>query len=163
MGPGAFRNDKGYEEKAMKTILAKHLSRLRDEAGLTLLEVSLSMALFAVVMSVAAQVLLGFSGAMDVQEQRQEAVQHCRAVLAQIRQDRDTSVLPFPGQITAIWNDGREVTDPTIVTLDNEVITVDYADDAADPLRVTITAEWTDMRGRPARTSVSTLLTGTNR
>ncbi len=147
----------------MKTVLAKHLSRLRGEKGMTLLEVSLAMAIFAVVMSVSAQVLLGFSGAMEIQEQRQEAVQHCRAVLTQIRQDRDTSVLAFPQQITAIWNDGREITDPTIVTLDNEVVTVDYADANADPLQVTVTASWTDMQGRPAATSVSTILTGNNR
>lgn len=147
----------------MKKFLAKRLSRLRGETGLTLLEVSLSMAIFAVVMSVSAQVLIGFSGSMEMQEQRQEAVQHCRAVLAQIRQDRDTSVLAFPQQITTIWPDGRQVTDPEIVTLDNEVITVDYADDDADPLQVTITASWTDMRGRPAATAVGTLLTGTNR
>lgn len=162
MGPRVSKAT-GYEERAMKTILAKLKSRLRDESGLTLLEVSLSMGLFAVVMSVSAQVLVGFSGAMEIQEQRQEAIQHCRAVLAQMRQDRDTSVLPFPEQVLAIWPDGREVTDATIVTLDNEVITVEYADDGADPLRVSITATWTDMQGRPATASVGTLLTGTNR
>jgi type II secretory pathway pseudopilin PulG len=147
----------------MKTMRTKLVSRLRDESGLTLLEVALAMGIFAIVMSVSAQVLIGFSGAMEVQEQRQEAIQHCRAVLTQIRQDRDTSVLAFPDQILAVWPDGREVTDPTIVTLPNEVITVDYVNDGADPLSVTITASWTDMQGRPAAASVSTLLTGTNR
>lgn len=147
----------------MNTIVAKLKSRMREESGLTLLEVAMAMGLFAVVMAVAAQILVGFSGAMEVQEQRQEAIQHCRAILAQMRRDRDASVLPFPDQVLAIWPDGREVNNPAFTSLDNEVITIEYADDGADPLRVTITSAWTDMRGRPAATSVSTLLTGTNR
>ena len=147
----------------MNVAVQRLLKRARATGGMTLLEITMSMSMFAIIMSATAQVLVGFSGAMEVQEQRQEAMQHCRAVLAQIRQDRDTSVLPWPNQVLAVWPDNTQVQDPALVTLDNEIITVDYENAAADPLRVTIRANWTDMRGRPATTQISTLLTGTNR
>ncbi len=147
----------------MRFTAPKRRTGLRESAGFTLLEVTIAMGVFALVMASAAQVLLSFSSSMNIQEQRQQAVQHCRAVLTQMRQDRDTSVLPFPNQIVGTWPNGRQINDPNLVSLSNEIITVTYANAAADPLQVTVTSRWNDMQGRAVSATVSTLLTGSNR
>jgi hypothetical protein len=83
--------------------------------------------------------------------------------MAQIRFDRDSSVLPFPQQILQVWPDEFQTQDPATVNLTNEVITITYADTAANPLNITVTSTWNNMRGRPMSVSLSSLFTGVNR
>lgn len=131
--------------------------------GFTLVEVAISMGIFALVISAAAQSLISFSATMQIQDQRNEAIVHCRAILAQIRRDRDNSALPFPQQVLQAWPNGSQSQDPALVRLTNEVINVAYEDVAADPLQVTVTSAWTDMQGRVVQVSLSSLITGENR
>lgn len=143
---------------------ATRAGRLKSQDhGFSLIEVSIAVSLFAVLMAAAAQSLLGYSFAMNAQEQKTEAMAHCRAVYAQIRFDRDASAFPFPQQILQTWPHETLVQDPAVVNLNNEVITVTYDDIAANPLNITVTSTWNDMRGRAMSVSLSSLLTGTNR
>ncbi len=149
----------------METPMTGKLTQARrsKQGGFTLIEVSLAMGLFAILMAVTAQALLGFSLTMQVQEQRNEALAHCRGVLAQMRQDRDNSVLPFPQQVLQLWPNNFQTQNPAVVRLPNEVLRVTYANVNADPLRVTVTSTWTDMQGRQLQVSLSSMLTGQNR
>jgi len=132
---------------------------LRESCGLSLIEVALAMGIFAIVMTSSAQVLASFTGAMDVQEQRHMAAQHCRALLAEMRQQRDAPGVGFPARLTNVWPDGFVTQNPAFVELPNETLTVVYGDLLANPLQVTVTSRWTDRSGRLLQVSVSTLLT----
>ena len=138
------------------------LRGLRENQGLTLLELTLAVAIFAIVIGAAAQALVRYHMTMKLQSQRNVAVQHCRGVLNQIREVRSTSSEPFPDDILAQWSNNWTSPATTEFPLDplaQEQLMVTYTNTAANPLEVTVTSSWMDLRGRPMTISVSTLLT----
>jgi len=131
--------------------------RRRRESGTTLLELTFALALFAIIMGSAAQTLVTYYASLDLQNQRNVAAQHCRAVLSDMRALRDAGTGDFPDVIVEQWPNGSEVVG--LGTMLNEVVTVTYEDDTADPLVVTVQSSWLDMRGRSFSMQVSTVLT----
>ena len=147
--------------------------RLRDERGVTLMEIMVAIGIFAVVVAVTAQSLASFYVAIDVQEQRMEAVQACRAVLGALREKRAEFEDNFPADLLAWieeknddgWNDFLKYDDQQ--GLRDHAIEVscydmegDEADDTDDPLQVIVTSTWIDRRGRELNAQVVTALTG---
>ncbi|MFA6240000.1 MAG: prepilin-type N-terminal cleavage/methylation domain-containing protein [Candidatus Hydrogenedentales bacterium] len=130
--------------------------RFRDEEGVTLLELTIAMALFVIVMGATAQSLISYYVALDMQNQRHTAVRDCASILSNMRDVRTANPTNFPDAVTALWPDGVQV--PNAGTLTQEVVTVDYVDPNTNPLEVTVTSTWVDMRGRPMTVSVSSIL-----
>ncbi|HOJ34092.1 MAG TPA: prepilin-type N-terminal cleavage/methylation domain-containing protein [Candidatus Hydrogenedentes bacterium] len=126
-------------------------------AGLTLLELTLAIALFAIVLAAAAQALISYHSALTLQRQRNEAVLHCRSVISEMRNVRENNPGDFPNAILSRWPNGGVVAG--FNTLPQEQIVVAYTDVNANPLEVIVTCSWVDLRGRPAIATVSTLLT----
>jgi prepilin-type N-terminal cleavage/methylation domain-containing protein len=135
------------------------MSRTRrgHEQGFTLLELTLAVAVFAVVLGATAQVLVSHYATLDLQQQRSTAVQLCRGVLSDMRAARDANPDDFPGAITEMWPNDVQVDGTGL--LRNEQVTVNYADSTANPLNVRVTVSWSDLRGRPVRSSLATMLT----
>ncbi|MFO7976503.1 MAG: type II secretion system protein [Candidatus Hydrogenedentota bacterium] len=127
------------------------------EKGFTLLELTIGIALFLIILGVVAQGLISYYVVMDAQHQRTAAAQILRGVLADMRVVRDANPDAFPGAVCEAYPDGSNVTGPGL--LPNEAIVVTYADDSANPLEVTLTLNWTDLRGRPVQETMATLLT----
>lgn len=127
------------------------------QSGFTLLELTIALALFLIVLGVVAQGLIAFYLVMDVQHQRTAAAQIFRGVFADMRAVRDANPGLFPDAVCEAYPDGSTVPGPGL--LPNEAIVVRYADDGANPLEVTLTLNWTDLRGRPVQETMATLLT----
>jgi len=147
--------------------------RRPNTQGVTLLELTVAIALFAIILAGAAQVLISFYAGMDMQQQRHIASQNCVAVLNAMRQERDIESkrsadnrLGFPEALTARWPNGQEI-DPitdeegqqVYPSLPEESIMVRYTDPDANPIEVTVESSWTDLRGGTMRYSLSTLIT----
>lgn len=144
-----------------------------DESGVTLIEITLAVAIFAGVIGVTAQSLMSFYVSIDMQEQRMEGVRTCQAVMDSLREKRSEFKNDFPqGLLTWIdtnngsaWADFLadnsehiELADQTI-----EVTCLNRAGDAADgndnPIVVHVTTDWRDRKGRPMSASVVSMLT----
>lgn len=134
-----------------------HLRRLKDNKGVTLLELTIAMAVFTVVLGATAQALISYYVALDVQNQRHTAIRNCTGIISNMRDVRDANPESFPDAIVAIWPDGGQVANAG--SLPQEVITVDYVNPAANPLEITVRSNWVDLRGHPISLSVSSLLT----
>ncbi|MCC6489265.1 MAG: hypothetical protein IT364_17320 [Candidatus Hydrogenedentes bacterium] len=130
---------------------------LKRNEGVTLMELTFAVALFSVVLGATAQSLISYYVALDTQNQRHTAIRNCTGIVSNMRDVRDANPESFPEALTSVWLDSTEVAG--VGTLPQEVITVDYVDPNANPLEVTVTSEWVDLRGRPMTVSVSTLLT----
>ena len=61
---------------------------LRSDSGVTLMEVTLAVALFAVAIAMSAQALISFYAAIDVQEQRVEAMQAAAEIYKSMDSDQ---------------------------------------------------------------------------
>jgi prepilin-type N-terminal cleavage/methylation domain-containing protein len=134
--------------------------------GFTLLELTLAVALFTIVMGVTAQSLVSFYATMDMQNQRIVALHHCRTLLSQMRVFRDanpnTPTLPtnFVTQALAQFPPGQDRTGP--VQLKNAVARFSYESTnpaTANPLVATVTVTWRDLRNRPMTASLTSALT----
>jgi prepilin-type N-terminal cleavage/methylation domain-containing protein len=134
------------------------ITRRKARQGYTLLELTLAMALFAVVLGATAQSLVTYHANIEMQNMRSAAAQNARGVLAAMREMRDDPTQAFPAAILAQWPDGQAV--PGAGTLPGEQIIVTYADPAANPLEVTVVSVFNDMQGRPVRVQLGTALTG---
>lgn len=135
--------------------MRSHKSR-RDK-GFTLLELTLALAVFMVMLGAAAQCLVSYYAALDMQRQRDAAAQHCLSVLSQMRQVRANNTNDFPNALLTQWPDAGAV--GGIGTLRSEQVTVDYTDVNANPLEVQVTSQWQDNQGRNLTFSVTSLLT----
>ncbi len=138
----------------------------KSNSGVTLMEVTLAVALFAVVIAMSAQALISFYAAIDVQEQRVEAMQAARAVLAHVRQKRadfeeEDDVYNWSGLLSwfntkeeAGWTEFLRNTSGTNYLPDHDIdVTVlnmdgDAANAGDNPLEVHVTSSWSDLRGR---------------
>lgn len=131
--------------------------RFYRQRGFSLLEITMAMAIFMIVLGATAQSLITFYESMDLQRQRITAIRNCDSVLADMRALRNANPGNFPNALVAQWPNQTVV--PNAGTLPNETITITYASVNANPLEVTATSRWFDMRRRPATARVSTLLT----
>jgi type II secretory pathway pseudopilin PulG len=139
------------EESAM-TVSSKN-----RQAGVTLLELTVALAIFMLLMGAAAQALVSYYVALDLQNQRNIATQHCRTVLSDMRSVRDDNGHNFPAAITETWPDEGAVAIPG-QALTAETLTVTYEDPAANPLVVTATCSWLDKAGHRASVQVATVI-----
>ena len=144
----------------MKRPICSAIGRTRrhNNAGFTLLELTLAMALFAVVLGSTAQALVTYHANIEMQNMRSAAAQNARSVLAEMREVRDDPLQPFPAAILARWPHGEAVAGGG--NLPGEQILVTYADPTANPLEITVVSIFTDMQGRPVRVQLGTALTG---
>jgi len=122
-------------------------------AGLTLLELMIAFALFAVILAMGMQAYISAHSGMIVQEQRTQAANLARSVLSNLRDARDAPGAFFPDSLFTRYADGAVVTDVRSsegsALGGRETITVDYGEDlAARPLPVRVIVEWTDPRNR---------------
>jgi prepilin-type N-terminal cleavage/methylation domain-containing protein len=130
-----------------------------NTAGLTLLELSMAMAVFSIVLGATAQTLVSYYVALDSQNRRHTAMRNCATVLSNMRTFRDANEEDFPGSLVAQWPAEQPIN--VVRALPGETITVEYVDVAAVPLAVTVRSRWNDLRGRPMQVSVSTILSNT--
>lgn len=136
-----------------------------SEAGVTLLEVTLAVAIFAVTFGVAAQSLVSFYVNMDMQNQRIVAVNHCQSVFSAMRSVRDASPnsakVPNNCQtaVLAAFPSGTVKNGP--VALKDAKVTVTYEDakTTANPLIPTVTLRWQDLRGHTCTIALSSAIT----
>ncbi len=127
-----------------------------SECGLSLLELTLALALFSIVLGMAAQGLISYNVALMTQTQRTVALSECRSVLDGMRAVRDANPGNFPEAVTERWPNGRtEAGGP----LRGQTRVVRYTDPEANPLEVEVRIQWRDLRGRPVFQSLSTVLT----
>lgn len=139
--------------------VGKSKAILKATAGLTLLEVTFAMASLAIVLAGAAQGLVTYHEHMDLQRQRTTALESCRTVISQMRTIRDANVniVDFPDAITAVFPDNQAVAGVNALT--NQQLMVNYTNVAANPLEVTLTCTWDDLRGRQVNFTMTTLMT----
>jgi len=133
------------------------LKRLQTKQGLTLLELTIAMAVFMVILGATAQSLVSYYVALDTQNQRHTAVRNCAGIISNMRDARDANPDSFPDAIVALWPDGSEVAGAG--SLPQEVLTVEYVNPNSNPLEITLRSQWVDLRGRPVVLNVSTILT----
>lgn len=145
----------------------------RGERGMSLMEVTMAVAIFAAVIAVTAQSLVSFYVSIDMQKQRIEAANSCKAVMALLREKRDETSADFPdtflGWVSAQQNEGWTdflKTEDAGIRLREHTITVqclslagDVAAAGDNPIRVHVTSRWLDRRGRPMRAELVTALT----
>ncbi len=139
-------------------------------AGVTLLELTFAMAIMALAFGIAARAMLANYVGLDLQSRRSKAAQHCRSVMGAIREVRDQSGDEFVTAVPA-WAAEQESGEPEeaygdiVDLMEQEWITVTCTDlsggPPADPMMVTVTSSFPDMRGRTATMNVISVLTQT--
>lgn len=147
---------------------------ISDQAGVTLIEITLAIAIFAGVIGVTAQSLMSFYVAVDVQEQRMEAVRACQSVMDGLREKRVEFKNNFPaGLLTWVETNNESswadylADNSEHVELAEQTLEVDCfneAGEAADggdnPIVVHVTTNWLDRKGRRLSATVVSMLTG---
>lgn len=144
-----------------------------DQRGVTLMEVTLAVAIFAAVIGVTAHSLMSFYVSIDMQEQRIEAINTCRSVMDSLREKRFQFKANFPEDFLD-WIDENNESDWESYLADNsehvelaeQEIQVNCFNEAGDeagagdnPIVVEITTEWVDRKGRPLSATVISMLT----
>lgn len=137
-------------------------------SGISLVEVTFAVAIFAIAIAMSAQAMMSFYAATDVQEQRISAMQANRAVISAIRQKRTdfqeaNEVFNWTNYIN--WINQQQTgkwaaylkTNAASGALPNHAITVTLlamdgkpAVAGNDPIEVHVRSTWKDLRGRPA-------------
>ena len=140
-----------------------------DDKGVTLLELTFAMAVFAVALGATAQVLISYYVALDVQQRRATALEHCRSVLGALREIRDAATDDFVEDALA-WIDTQEASGgeynytEIFSGMEGEAVTTTcselYTGGApADPLLVVVTSAFEDALGRPVTVELESILT----
>jgi len=143
----------------------------KNQAGMTLMEVILAVAIFAAVIGVSAQALASFYLSMDMQEQRIEGLQSCRAVMSGLRERRESFETDFPNSLIAFVNannasgwqsflannaDHEELRghslEVTLMDMDGSALSGPTA-----PVQVFVRATWRDRRDRPMSAALVTV------
>ena len=148
--------------------------RLRAEQGMTLIEVTIAVAIFAAVIAATASSIADFYVGVDLQKQRIEAANSCRGVLSYLREQRANTSSDFPAALLAIIADKQEDGWAEFLKsgaaqglgLDSHTITVTCTslDGAAvsdddNPIRVIVRSTWNDRKGRQLKAEVATCFT----
>ncbi|MBI5091497.1 MAG: type II secretion system protein [Candidatus Hydrogenedentes bacterium] len=143
------------------------LSTIRRKQGFTLLEITLALAIFVIILGATAQVLVSYYVAMDVQRQRNTNTQNMEAILSSMRQVRDANPTNFPAAIFTQWPDGTVVPGTANSRVMSERITINFYDattnaaatNATNPLLVVLRSTFIDRRNRPVNNVLATVLT----
>lgn len=134
-------------------------------SGVTLLEITFAVAIFAVAVAVAAQSLISFYANMDLQNQRIVATNHCRAIFSDMRNIRaanpNTPTNPnnFQNNVLAAYPNGSVSAGPTQLTGAQVTVTYENPSQLANPLIPTVRIDWQDLRGHPVNITMSTAIT----
>lgn len=121
--------------------------------GFTLTEVLVSMVVFATLMVVLISAFLGIAQMKESSRNLTQAMSDLRTVSEAMRDASAASLAAVTGTNWTAWASANG-----LVSLDNEAVTVTYANPAADPLDVTARVDWQErLRARSA--AVNTLLT----
>lgn len=141
----------------------QHSATFGGRTGLSLLELMLAFALFAIIVAVGMQAYVASYTGTIVQEQRTQAMQLARSVLSNLRDLRDDPATVFPDTLIARYPQDEPVEDVQSLEASalggQEEILVEFGDPSANPLPVRVIVQWTDPRNRPMMLDVTTLLT----
>ncbi len=145
-----------------------------DARGLTLMEVTFALAIFAVVTAITAQALVTFYVAIDIQEQRIEAIRVCKDVAGAVRDQRGLlDPLEWPDNLVAWvenkneegWPEYQRLQDQGEEDLPGQAITVECTNRAGGAptagdtvLEVRVFCTWLDRSGRPLEAEIVTYL-----
>lgn len=153
--------------------------RLTRTSGMTLIEVTLAVAIFSVVIAASAQSIMSLYVAMDVQQDRVAAVHSCRTVMNVVREKRgefrggeETDFVNWTNmfswintQNSAGWASYLLEQDGS-VKLPNHTVRVQLlnvnggtAVAGDNPLEVHVIASWKDGKGRTSTTRLVTRMT----
>ncbi len=125
------------------------------KSGFTLIEVMIAMVVFVITVLAMLGVYLSVSISRESSRNMTQAMSDARVALEAMR---DTSTAGLPA-VTATYPQGTNLASTFgLTSLNSESVTPTYVNQAADPLNVTVTVNWTD-RGRARTASVNTLLT----
>ena len=144
--------------------------------GFTLIELTMAMSVFMLVMGYTAEVLVSYFATLDLTHQRTEAMQNAVGVLNEMRAIRDENPDDFPSAIldrfpqdAAIFDTPATLPAARLTSLPGETLSVTYLDrtgqpmdgapDPGQPLRVRVTSSWKTLKAeRSAEASVATVL-----
>ncbi|MBX3179017.1 MAG: type II secretion system protein [Candidatus Hydrogenedentes bacterium] len=146
---------------------------LNGQAGLSLVEIVLAVAIFSVVIGATAQSLMSFYVGIDAQEQRIEALSAARGVLDGLREKRYEFRNDFPDGLIAWVEENNATGWSAVVPLDGyygrlpdraiEARCYDTegnpASDGDNPILVEVTTTWTGGRGRAMSATAVSMLT----
>lgn len=155
------------------------IRRLKRNSGVTLIEVTLAVAIFAVVIAVSAQSIMSLYVAMDVQQDRVSATHSCRTVLNAIREKRgefrganETDFVNWTNLFSWIntqnntgWATYLTETDGSAALASHTMRVNLYSTSGAtavagdNPVEVHVIASWRDGKGRLSSTRVVTRMT----
>ena len=141
--------------------------RYRANQGFTLLELTLALAIFVVILGATAQVLVSYYVALDAQRQRTANTQNMEAIISSMRQVRDANPDNFPQALYTQWPNGTVIAGSANARVMRESITVNYFDAntnavagaTTNPLLVVLRSTFIDKRNRPINNVLSTALT----
>ena len=154
--------------------------RLSETAGVTLLELTIAVAIFAVALGASAQILVSFYSTMDIQNQRVMVINYCRGLMSDMRNLRDATAdatnadaclhpTTFQERVLCRYAQGSLTLDlnPTtgrdraLAKLKSPSVQLQYVDSSptANPLTPTIRVQWRDMRGHLATLALSSSIT----
>ncbi len=153
--------------------------RLIGTSGVTLIEVTLAVAIFSVVIAASAQSIMSLYVAMDVQQDRVAATHSCRTVLNVIREKRgefrganETDMVNWTNlfswintQNTAGWATYLTEQDGSAALAEHSInvtaLNVNGAPAVAgdNPVEFHAVATWTDGKGRTTSTRIVTRMT----
>ena len=146
--------------------------------GFTLMEVMMATAIFAVVVGVTATSLTSFYVTLDIQGQRIEAINSCRAVMGSIREKRDE----FYDAATDVYNwtqfanwiaaenedgwDGYLSNDLGGAALDGQTLAVELCNEEGlpaaigidNPLEIHVMTGWFDREGHQLNSQLVSIL-----
>lgn len=114
----------------------------KDGRGFTLVEVLMAMLVFVVAVVALLGLYVGVSNLRESSRNMAQAMADARTVLEEIREASGASLATVTGTDWTTWAEDNNLT-----SLPNEVITVTFEDENADPLEVTVQVDWTE-RGR---------------
>lgn len=154
-------------------------SRMNRRSGVTLIEVTLAVAIFSVVIAVSAQSIMSLYVAMDVQQDRVSATHSCRTVLNVIREKRgefrggnETDFVNWTNffswintQNSAGWAAYLNEQDGSAALPDHSINVAAYningggAVPGDNPVELHVIASWRDGKGRMSSTRLVTRMT----
>ncbi len=127
----------------------------RESAGLSLVEVTLALGILAYALTAMMQVSGSVLVNGSINRHRTEAMLKAKTVMGEIRTLRDSGA-SIPQDILEAFPPGP--IQENTPTLKGELVTVSYDNPNATPLFVTVTVQWTDMRGRVMTEPLSTVI-----
>jgi len=149
--------------------------QLAKNAGLSLIEVTLAVAVFAIAIGFTAQALMTSYAALDIQDQRIAGIQSSRSAMNELRERRAIFRQGMDGFDMAgflTWIDQQNQANWAILELGDEVqhlrnrtVTVEVtnpdgspADQNSDLLQIQVVTTWTDRMGRPIEARLASML-----